>query len=110
LSTRIADLHAVVRYFDPGSVTLFGSGFGGNVVFHSAVGDGGSGAVKNFVAVAARAPVTYAEPFEKYRPDGAASTDSGAGGVGEGFFDDFDGYGFEAVEQNIDVPVAVFHG
>lgn len=96
LSTRVADLHAVIEQFDPPSCVLFGSSFGGKVVLHVAVEE------PRVEAVATRAPVTYTEPFEGYRP--------GNGGMGEEFFDDLDGYDFEEVEAGLDVPVAVFHG
>ncbi|MFB6205443.1 MAG: alpha/beta hydrolase family protein [Haloglomus sp.] len=40
LSSRIADLRAVLEHFDPESVVLFGSSFGGKTALHAAVGDG----------------------------------------------------------------------
>ncbi len=100
LSTRIEDLRAVIEHFDPSSCVLFGSSFGGKVVFHVAVDE------PRVVAVGARAPVTYTEPFEKYRSEQGA----GWGGIGEDFFEDLGGYGFAEVEKGLDVPVAVFHG
>ena len=100
LSTRVADMRAVVDYFDPASCVLFGSSFGGKVVFHVAVDE------SRAEAVATRAPVTYTEPFEKYR----RVNPEGAGGVTEEFLDDLGSYDFEEVEDGLDVPVAVFHG
>jgi pimeloyl-ACP methyl ester carboxylesterase len=102
LSTRVADLRAVIDYFEPESCVLFGSSFGGKVVFHVAVDE------PRVEAVGARAPVTYTEPFEKYRAEGDAS--AGWGGVADGFFDDLESYGFAEVENKLEVPVAVFHG
>lgn len=97
LSTRVADLRAVVEYFEPSSCVLFGSSFGGKVVFHVALGD------SRVEAVGARAPVTYTEPFEEYRR-------AGAGGVADDFFEDLESYDFADVEERLEVPVAVFHG
>jgi pimeloyl-ACP methyl ester carboxylesterase len=102
LSTRIADLCAVVEYFGPSSYVLFGSSFGGKVVFHAAADP-----LHGTEAIVARAPVTYAEPLDRYRSD--VETGDG-GGVGADFFEDLDGYDFSAVEEDLGVPVAVFHG
>ncbi|MFP4174464.1 MAG: alpha/beta fold hydrolase [Halobacteriales archaeon] len=100
LTTRIADLRAVVEYFGAVSPVVFGSSFGGKVAFHAVAGEL-SGDVE---AVVARSPVTYNEPMERYR------TEQEGTGVADAFFEDLDGYGFETVEENLDVPVAVFHG
>ncbi len=100
LSTRVADLRAVIDYFEPESCVLFGSSFGGKVVFHVAVDD------ERVEAVGTRAPVTYTEPFEEYR----RMSTSGFGGVADDFFDDLDRYDFGEVEDRLNVPVAVFHG
>ena len=102
LSTRVADLRAVIEHFDPSSFVLFGSSFGGKVVFHVAVDE------SRLVAVGTRAPVTYTEPFEKYRGEGDASP--GWGGIADDFFEDLESYDFAEVEHRLDVPVAVFHG
>ncbi len=102
LSTRTADLEAVLDYFEPPSYVLFGSSFGGKVAFHSDHSD-------RLKAIATRAPVTYNRAFDKYRE---AFTES-AGDFAEtatAFFDDFDAYSFETVRETIDVPVAIFHG
>jgi pimeloyl-ACP methyl ester carboxylesterase len=98
LSTRIEDLVAVVNYFGASSCVLFGSSFGGKVVFHAAADK-----LDCVEAVVVRAPVTYNEPMEKYRGDTS-------GGVTEGFFDDLDNYDFADVEKSLRAPVAVFHG
>jgi len=106
LSTRIADLRAVIEYFKPSSCVLFGSSFGGKVAFHVAV-DG-----SRVEAVGARAPVTYTEPFEEYRREGGVRDEESAGwgGVAEDFFDDMRSYDFSEIEEELDVPVAIFHG
>ena len=61
LSGRLADLRAVLEYFDPPSVVLFGSSFGGKVAFHAAVED------PRVESVVTRAPVTYTSAFDDYR-------------------------------------------
>lgn len=99
LSTRVADMRAVIDHFEPGSVVLFGSSFGGKVVFHVAVDE------PHVEAVAVRAPVTYNSAFDDYREDATSW-----GNVADDFFEDLDTYDFAEVEQNLDVPVAVFHG
>ena len=104
LSTRVTDLRAVIEYFEPPSLVLFGSSFGGKVVFHAAVDD------SRVEAVGARAPVTYTEPFEKYQESGAGDGRSAGWGVAKGFFEDMRSYDFTGVEEELDVPVAVFHG
>ena len=100
LSTRIADLRAVIEYFDPSSFVLFGSSFGGKVVFHVAVGE------PRVEAVGARAPVTYDGVFERYRQEEGAAW----GGIAGEFFEDLAGYDFAEVEDGLEVPVVVFHG
>lgn len=106
LSTRLADLCAVVDYFDPSSYALFGSSFGGKVALHAASDD-------RVEAVATRAPVTYNRAFDDYR---AAVADGGVlridddHAIDERFFDDFEQYPFADAADAIDVPVAMFHG
>ena len=101
LSTRVADMRAVLEHFDPSSCVLFGSSFGGKVVFHVAVED------SRVKSVGTRAPVTYTEPFERYRSTGA---EAGFGGVADDFFDDLSSYDFTEVEEGLEAPVVVFHG
>ena len=111
LTSRLEDLAAVLGYFDPDSLVLFGSSFGGKVAFHAAGGevdvDGG------LEAVVTRAPVTYNRAFETYRgvvdEDGECRFDTGHV-IDAEFFEDFDAYDFETVARGIDVPVAIFHG
>lgn len=105
LSTRVADLRAVIEHFEPSSCVLFGSSFGGKVVFHVAVDD------SRIEAVGGRAPVTYTEPFEKYRQtDDGGGRGGGWGSVADDFFEDLENYDFAKVETELDVPVVVFHG
>jgi pimeloyl-ACP methyl ester carboxylesterase len=86
LSTRLADLRAVVEYFDLASYTLFGSSFGGKVALHAATDD------HRVKAVATRAPVTYNRAFDDYR---AAVADDGElridddHAIDDRFFEDF---------------------
>ncbi len=91
LTTRLADLEAVLDYFDPGRCVLFGSSFGGRVALHTGV----DGRVE---AVAARAPLTVTDSstFESY--------------ADETFLAAFERHPFEAVTRTLDVPVALFHG
>ncbi|MXR51543.1 alpha/beta fold hydrolase [Halovenus sp. WSH3] len=101
LSTRIADLRAVLSYFDPAETVLFGSSFGGQVALHV-------GATASVEAIAVRAPVTTTETFERYRPPS-----EGSGlivGIERSFFDDLESYPFESAAADISVPVALFHG
>lgn len=114
LTTRLEDLSAVLEYFDPGSVVLFGSSFGGKVALHAAAGDGVDRvATLDLEAVLTRAPVTYNRAFENYR-EVVEAEDECRFDTGEvidaGFFADFDTYDFENVADGIDVPVAIFHG
>jgi len=125
LSARIADLRAVLGYFDPGpdSVILFGSSFGGKTAFHAAVGDGpgGDGASRDggdatgerVRAIATRAPVTYGRAFaplrEAVRARGQVEYAPGFP-VDERLVDDLETYDFGDVAATLDVPVAVFHG
>lgn len=107
LSSRISDLKAVIDYFDPESCALFGSSFGGKVVFHAALGD------DRVKAVVGKAPVTYNGIMDKFR---AVVENKGEfeyienKPIDSRFFDDFDRYPFEDVIEGLDIPVAVFHG
>lgn len=108
LSTRIADLAAVIEYFEPPEYVLFGSSFGGKVAIHSSPDD-------RCQAIAMRAPVTYNRAFEKYRGGFDPTADLGDGsGVStemvRGFFEDLDQYQFESTAATIDRPVVIFHG
>ncbi|MFB6172894.1 MAG: alpha/beta hydrolase family protein [Haloarculaceae archaeon] len=107
LSSRVADLRAVLGYFDPPSVVLFGSSFGAKTAFHAAPGD------DRVAALAGRAPVTYNRAFADARAavaaEGAYRYDADHV-IDRRFFEDFDRYSFADVGAALDVPVALFHG
>lgn len=107
LSTRIADLRAIIEYFSPSSYALFGSSFGAKVAFHTAP------ETSRLSALVARAPVTYNRAFQSYREsvedEGVFRYDPDHAIDGR-FFADLDGYEFDTVTGRIDVPVAIFHG
>lgn len=107
LSTRIEDLKAAVDYFDPESCVVYGSSFGGKVVLHFAAQD------ERVKAVISRAPVTYNEIMSKFR---GVIQNKGKfeyidnKPIDQRFFDDFDQYSFSDIKENLNVPVAIFHG
>lgn len=101
LSARIADLHAVLEYFEPPSVVLFGSSFGGAVAFHVAAGD------ERVAGVATRAPVTYTDQF--VAGDDRADRERREE-LGKTFVEDVAGYEFGTVAEGLEVPVAIVHG
>jgi pimeloyl-ACP methyl ester carboxylesterase len=132
LSSRIADLRAVIDHFDPASYVVFGSSFGGKVAFHADD--------DRIEAIATRAPVTYNRAFEDLRqavdaeageesaereenvPPGASETaedvpprnsetaEDVPPGNWTSFFADLDEYPFEEAAAAVSVPVAIFHG
>jgi pimeloyl-ACP methyl ester carboxylesterase len=108
LSSRIADLRAVVEHFDPGSYVVFGSSFGGKVAFHAS---------DDAEAIATRAPVTDNRVFDDLRAavvgDAATPTEGSEEippGDWTGFFEDLDRYPFAEAVAEVSVPVAIFHG
>lgn len=107
LTTRIADLEAVVDHFDPPSYALFGSSFGAKTAFHAAAD------APRLRALVGRAPVTYNRVFDAYREaverEGRLQLDSDHA-ISSAFFEDFETYDFEAAAAQVDVPVALFHG
>lgn len=107
LTTRLADLQAVVGYFDVDRYLLFGSSFGGKVAFHTAVRD------DRVAAVATRAPATYdldmGDRRDIIEEEGVYRYDSGHA-IDERLFEDMEQYAFADVAAALDVPVAVFHG
>ena len=110
LSAKIADLRAVVEHFEPTRYALFGSSFGAKVAFHA------TGAVRSALSpetIIARSPVTYNRTFDAYREiveaEGMLRYDADHAIDGR-FFDDFAQYPFRSVTENLDVPVAIFHG
>lgn len=107
LSTRLADLRAVLEHFDPPRVVCFGSSFGGAVALHAAVDD------PRIEAVVTRAPVTDPATFDDPRAtveaaDELAFDDDRA--IDRRFFADLDAHDFEGVLAALEVPVAMFHG
>ena len=106
LSSKIKDLEAAVNYFEPDSYVVFGSSFGGKVVFHFT-------AENDPEAVIGRAPVTYNSIMEKYRSvieEKGEFTHHPGATIDERFYDDLDTYSFKECAERIDVPVAIFHG
>jgi pimeloyl-ACP methyl ester carboxylesterase len=107
LGDKLDDLSAVLAYFDPDTVALFGSSLGGAVALHATPRE------ERVVAVVTRAPVTYTRALDGYRGDvereGRHEFEDGRRIDGR-FFADLDGRPFGAVADAIDVPVAVFHG
>ena len=106
LSSRIKDLKAVVQHFDPEETILFGTSFGAKVALHSAE-------ELNADAVVVKSPVTYNEIMDKFREavenKGQFEFIEGKP-IDERFFEDFDKYSFDDLVDEIDVPVAIFHG
>ncbi len=106
LSTRIQDLKSVVEHFKPEEYVLFGSSFGGKVVFQAST-------ELEPEAVVGKAPATYNEIMDKFRD---AVENKGEFEYIDGkpidgrFFEDFDSYSFEEVTDSLDIPVAIFHG
>lgn len=107
LTSRVADLRAVVDWFDPASYVAFGSSFGAKTAFHAALDD------DRVEAVASRAPVTYNRTFDPARAAVEAHGEFRYDDdhvVDRRFFEDLDRHPFAAVEERLDVPVAIFHG
>lgn len=107
LSARIADLRAVLAYFDPSSYLAFGSSFGCKTALHATADD------DRLVGVVGRAPVTYGRTFEPYREvlEDAGEIRIDADHALDGrFLEDLADYPFEAVADELAVPVAIFHG
>lgn len=106
LSSKIADLEAVIQYFGPEKYVLFGSSFGGKVVFHAATGLAPE-------AVIGKAPVTYNTIMDKYKAvvekKGKFTHHPGAT-IDERFYKDFQKHSFDNITQKLQVPVAIFHG
>lgn len=113
LTTRIADLMAVIEHFDPPRYALFGSSFGAKVAFHAAARAGRTSGIGGPVAIVARAPVTYNRAFDEYRAivesEGVLRYDADHA-IDRRFFDDFDGYAFDDAVAALAIPVAIFHG
>lgn len=106
LSSRIRDLKAVIKHFDPDNYVLFGSSFGGKVVFHAAT-------ELTSEAVIGKAPVTYNSIMDKFR---AVIEEKGrfeyidGKPIDERFVEDLETYDFSDVASSLAVPVTIFHG
>jgi len=119
LSDKLADLRAVLAHFDPGSVALFGSSFGGKVAFHaaaeSACDDGPDTEAGDVTvgAIATRAPVTYNRTFADARREvereGSLTFETGQTIDGR-FFEDLAEYPFADAVAAVDCPVLIVHG
>ncbi|WP_414836821.1 alpha/beta hydrolase family protein [Candidatus Nanohalococcus occultus] len=106
LSSRINDLKAVIDHFEPGTFVLFGSSFGGKVVFHAAED-------LEPEVVIGRAPVTYNKIMEKYRAvveEKGEFTHHGEKTIDRRFYEDFDSYQFDSVVENLEAETVIFHG
>ena len=107
LSTRIADLVAVVDHFSPPSYALFGSSFGAKTALPAATD------TPRLEAIVARSPVTYNRAFEPYRDAVEAESRlrfDGDRAIDGRFFEDFETYEFESITARLGVPIAIFHG
>ncbi len=106
LSSRIRDLKACVDYFKPENVFLFGMSFGGKVVLHANQDLDTEGLVF-------KSPVLYNSEMDKFRSvveEKGTYTHFGDKTIDKRFFKDFDAYSFDEACEEVDVPVAVFHG
>ena len=106
LSSRIKDLEAVINHFRPGKTVLFGTSFGGKVVFHTANKN-------NVDGVIGKAPVTYNKIMDKFK---AVIEEKGVfeyidgKPIDERFIEDLEAYSFSKVEDELDIPVFISHG
>jgi pimeloyl-ACP methyl ester carboxylesterase len=106
LSSRIRDLKAVIEFFDPGEIFLYGMSFGGKVVLHALE-------ELEVKAVVFKSPVLFDDEMEKFRSvveEKGSYTHFEDKTIDERFFEDFDTYSFGEAVSEIDVPVAIFHG
>lgn len=106
LSSRIKDLEAVIDHFRPDKSVLFGTSFGGKVIFHTAI-------QKEVDGVIGKAPVTYNRIMDKFRSvineKGTFEYIDGKP-IDERFIEDLGSYSFSDVEDQLDVPVFISHG
>lgn len=106
LSSRIKDLEACIRFFEPENIYLFGMSFGGKVVLHATE-------EIDVEALTLKSPVTYNSEMDKFREvvkEKGSYTHFGDKTIDERFFEDLDTYSFEDVASGLDAPVAIFHG
>lgn len=106
LSSRIKDLEAVINHFRHERCVLFGTSFGGKVVFHTAI-------QREVDGVIGKAPVTYNRIMDKFRSvieeKGRFEYIDGKP-IDERFMEDLEAYDFSNVEDQLDVPVFISHG
>lgn len=106
LSSRIEDLEAVIHHFRPERCVLFGTSFGGKVVFHTAI-------QREVDGVIGKAPVTYNRIMDKFRSvieeKGRFEYIDGKP-IDERFIEDLEAYSFSEVEAKLEVPVFISHG
>lgn len=106
LSSKIKDLKSVISYFAPERYALFGSSFGGKVIFHAALD-------LEPELLIGRAPVTYNKIMHKYKAvvdnKGEFTHHPGAT-IDHSFFDDFQKHSFDEVADSLNIPTAIFHG
>jgi pimeloyl-ACP methyl ester carboxylesterase len=106
LSSRIEDLKTVINHFEPEKYVLFGSSFGGKVVFHASEDLGPE-------AVFGKAPVTYNSIMDKFR---SVVDEKGRFEYIEGkpidqrFVEDVYSHSFDTVVENVTAPITIFHG
>ncbi len=106
LSSRINDLKSVIDYFSPEKLVLFGTSFGGKVVFHTATQTKVDGVI-------GKAPVTYNRTMDKFKSvveeKGRFEYIDGKP-IDERFIQDLESYSFKDVEERLDVPIFITHG
>jgi len=106
LSSRIKDLNSVVEFFSPKDFVLFGTSFGGKVVFHAALN-------KQPEALIGKAPVTYNKIMGKFESvveeKGRFEFIEGKP-IDERFVEDLKMHRFSVVEEELDCPVFISHG
>jgi len=106
LSSRINDLKACIKFFEPEKIYLFGMSFGGKVVSHATQD-------LEIEALILKSPVTYNSIMDKFRAvveEKGTHTLFDDKTIDERFFEDFDTYSFDDVAKGLDAPVAIFHG
>ena len=106
LNSRIRDLEAVISYFRPEKCVLFGTSFGGKVVFHTATRNEVDGVI-------GKAPVTYNSIMDKFaaviEEKGVFEYIDGKP-IDERFIENLHTQSFSEVEENLDNPVFISHG
>lgn len=106
LTSRIEDLETVIEYFDPNTCFVYGTSFGAKVAYHSASKNG------HINAIITKAPVTYNKIMDKFRKviEEKGEAEFYGKKFDQRFFDDLDSYSFDDITENLDIPVAIFHG